>query len=562
MTPRLARLPCLVRRAGRGGLVGIALLVPGGLVAIDPGAARADVYQVFSCSQPDGRPAPTDGWVAGSVGDVGPYSGDSDTCAQGGALGAVASARVQQNAYAGPEWVFSAPGGERIAGGTLTATFTSPQGQAWLGSPTAAYDPADVLGNCQYNLPCGAAGSLTGVFPIVHTGGSNIYAVAVCVGSYEGALTCPAGSGVDASVSIRAADIALTVSSTPSASAVGGSLTGGEVLDGPQDIQITASDNGPGIYQALFQIDGTTVQRQVIDPDGGRCREVGQTSNGTPAFLYLQPCLTQVNAQDISFDPSTVSDGPHQLRVLVSDAAGDTTTILDRPVVIDNNGAYSTLLARGQCNGITCDDHAQLIAATSPPAGFTRHLARSGVSLTGRLVDHTGTPITAAQVQLLEQPAYAGAVMKEIASATSGPDGAWSFKVPKGPSRLLRVAYFSHLKDAGPAAQLDYRERVYGAISMRAAHRVHLGAEVVFHGRLAGGYIPYPGQQVQMEIYYHRRWRTIEVLPTNRHGRFAYRYIFTLGPGTTYAFRAVVLANPAYPFLAAATQPVKIKVLR
>ncbi len=561
MTPRPAQLRHQVKCVGRAGLFALALLAPGAPAAVSPVVARADIYHVFSCAQPDGRPAPVDGWVAGSVGDMGPYSGDSNTCAQGGALSAVTSAQAQQNAYAGPEWVFSAPAGERIAGGTLTGTLTSPQGQAWLGSPTAAYDSADVLGNCQYNLPCGAAGSLTGVFPITHTGGSNIYAVAVCVGPYEGALTCPAAGGVDAAVSITAADIALTVSSTPSASAVGGSLTGGEVLDGPQDIQITASDNGPGIYQALFQIDGVTVRRQVIDSDGGRCREVGQTSDGTPAFLYLQPCLTQVSAQDVSFDPSTVSDGPHRLRVLVSDAAGDTTTILDRQVVIDNNGAYSTLLARGECNGITCDDHARLIAAAGQPMRFTRRLARSGVSLAGRLVDHAGTPITGAQVQLLEQPACAGAAMRQTASAGTGPDGAWSFTVPKGPSRLLRVAYFSHLKDAAPAARLDYRERVYAAVSMRAARRVRLGATVVFRGRLAGGYVPYPGQQVQIEIYYQRRWRTIEVLPTNRRGRFAYRYIFTLGPGASYTFRAVALSNPAYPFLAAASRPVKVKVI-
>jgi hypothetical protein len=548
------------RHDRRAGLVVVVLLLACGAGVVAPVAAQADIYQVFSCSQPDGQPAPVDGWASGLVGDVGPYSGDSDTCAEGGSLSAVASSQAPQNAYTGPEWVFSALAGETIAGGTLTATLTSPQGQAWLGSPNSTYDSADVLVNCEYNLPCGAAGSLAGIYPITHTGGVSIYAIAMCVGPYEGALTCPANGGVDAAVSIKAADIALTVSTTPSASTVGGSLMSNEVLDGPQDIQITASDNGPGVYQALFQIDGVTVQRQVINADGGRCHEVGQTSDGTPAFLYLQPCLTQVNAADVSFEPSTVSNGPHQLRVLVSDAADDTTTILDKQVVIDNNGAYTTLLARGQCNGSTCDDHAQL-TATMPPATFTRRFARSALSLTGRLVDHTGAPITGAEIQLLEQPTYTGAMLKEIASVSTSQNGEWSFKVPKGPSRLLRVAYFSHLKDSVPAAQLDYNERVYAAVSMRAPRKARLGATIVFRGRLAGGYIPYPDKDVAIEIYYRGRWRTIEVLSTNRHGQFAYRYIFTLDPAS-YAFRAIVLNNPAYPFLAAASRPARVKVHR
>jgi hypothetical protein len=78
---------------------------------------------------------------------------------------------------------------------------------------------------------------------------------------------------------------------------------------------------------------------------------------------------------------------------------------------------------------------------------------------------------------------------------------------------------------------------------------VRLGHAVVFEGRLLGGYIPSGGEPVQMEIYYRRHWRTIEVIHTNLHGRFAYRYIFTLGPGVSYAFRAVAQSNAAYPFL-------------
>ena len=172
-------------------------------------SAQAGTWTLVSCTQPDGQPAPTEGWSTSATGALGPYSGDSNTCAQGGELSAVTSGEAPQGAYEGPEWVFTAPEGSTIAGGTITATLTSPHGQAWLGTPSASYDAADVLANCQYNLVCGQEGTLSGAFPITHLGGSNLYAVAVCVGPYEGATSCPAAGGIDAGAYVSSTAIAL-----------------------------------------------------------------------------------------------------------------------------------------------------------------------------------------------------------------------------------------------------------------------------------------------------------------------------------------------------------------
>jgi hypothetical protein len=552
------------RRRSRGvrwlTLAGILLALTLTATQAVPAPAVAGIYHVYSCAQPNGKPAPTDGWSTSSLGGVGADSGDSDTCAQGGSLTAVVGAQAEQSAYTGPQWVFSTPPDTAIAGGTLTATLTSPQGQAWLGSPSSAYVAADVIVNCQFNEPCGAAGVFTGAFPILNPGGSNIYATAVCVGPYDGATTCPPGSGVDAEVSVSAANIELESDAAPSASAVGGSLLANQILDGTQNVLITASDPGPGVYEAIFQIDGHTVESPVIDTNDGRCENAGGTDDGTAAFLYVQPCPPQVNSVEVPFNPTSVSNGPHELKVLVSDAAGNTTTILDRQVIIDNNGEYTTLLARGACNGTSCDEHARLLASSRQPATFTRHFGHSAVTLTGRLLDHTGAPITGAQVKLFEQAHDAGAPMQEAGTVSTDATGAWEFKVPDGPSRLLRVAYFSHLKDSTPAAQLDYHERVYAAVAMHARRGVRLGEPVVFRGQLVGGWIPYAGEEVQIEIFYDGRWRTIEVLHTDAHGRFAYRYIFATGIGSFYRFRASVSYGIAYPFLGSSSPPVKVMV--
>jgi len=543
------------------------MLAAGATVTICAASALAGSYHVYSCAQPDNQRAPTDGW-SGQV--TGPLIKAVNSCANGGALLADIDGGPPQPVGATVSWIFSAPWFDSIRAAILWRSYlsrgsgASAQTAAYMAAPNSSLDSLDSFDICT-TPQCGYAGSANGprfapanrvVVPSANlNGATHIYMNAACTGT-PGA-SCPEGSTVQAR--LFAADVTLAVSTTPSASAVGGSLLANDTLNGPQDIQVTASDNGPGIYQTIFQIDGSTVARQVIDANEGRCQDVGQTSDGDAAFLYLQPCPTQVNAADVSFDPSAVSDGPHQLRVLVSDAAGDPTTIFDRPVVIDNNGAYTTLLARGACNGTSCDDHARLIATSKQRGSFTRRLRRSGLTLSGRLVDHTGAPVTGAQVQLLEQPNEQGAAIKEIASVSTDASGAWAFKVPAGPSRLLRAAYYSHLKDPAPAARLDYHEQVDAALTMRAPSRIRVGRALVFYGQLAGGHVPRQGEPVQIEILYAGRWRTIEVLHTDSHGRFAYRYVFSIGGGS-YLFRAVALANVGYPFLAAASRPVRVKV--
>jgi hypothetical protein len=550
-------------------------LVAGATITIAAASAVAGSYHVYSCVQPDGRPAPTDGW-SGSI--TGPFMNLMNDCSSGGELVAEIDSQVAQPVGATATWTFSAPWFASIRAATLWRAYLNLDGgeNPWIvdyiAAPNNVYDATDAFDVCASRecrfrgYPPGTASRFApGNRVVVPIGNLNeathIYMDTACAGS-PGA-SCPAmpapNDGYMTRARLLAADVMLAVSTTPSASAVGGSLLTNDTLNGPQDIQVTASDNGPGVYQTIFQIDGNTVERQVIDPNEGRCQDVGQTNDGDAAFLYLQPCPIQVNAADVSFDPSPISDGPHQLRVLVSDAAGGTTTILNHPVIVDNNGAYTTLLARGACNGMSCDDHARLIATSKQRTSFTRHLSRSELTLTGRLVDHTGAPITGAQVQLLYRASEAGASMRQVGSVSTDQSGAWAFKVPDGPSRLLRVAYFSHMKDATPAAQLDYHERVDAAVSMRVPGRVRVGRALVFYGQLAGGYVPRQGEPVQMEIFYAGRWRTIEVLNTNRHGRWAYRYVFSIGGGS-YLFRAVALANVGYPFLAAGSRPVRVKV--
>src|SRR5208283_4426055 len=89
----------------------------------------------------------------------------------------------------------------------------------------------------------------------------------------------------------------------------------------------------------------------------GRCRNVGQTTDGLAAFLFVQPCPASVST-DVGFDTTAVSDGEHHLVVSVIDAAGNAATVLDRNLTVDNPLPPSGSL--GVPNGVHASASAQL----------------------------------------------------------------------------------------------------------------------------------------------------------------------------------------------------------
>ncbi len=254
----------------------------------------------------------------------------------------------------------------------------------------------------------------------------------------------------------------------------------------------------------------------------------------------------------------------HDLTVEVEDVAGNTTTVVNRQITIEN-AVPSVVITppappeRGPCNGTPCDEAAKLVATAGEGKTFARALGHSPVTLSGRLTSPTGAPIKDAQVKLLQQIAGSAAVT-QIASTTTSANGSWSLKASPGASRLLQVAFYSHTLDTIPASTLDFHESVQGAVSMHALHRAWLGHALVFTGQLSGGYVPAGGESVQVEIFYGGRWRTIEVLPTNSKGRWSYKYVFTLGVGASYLFRVVTVPNGAYPYTSSHSKPVRVTV--
>jgi hypothetical protein len=526
-----------------------------------PVSANATVWENVTCSF-NGHVASTEGWSPRFHGTPSSGASETNTCSTpGGALTASDQSRGEmQTNGSGAEWVYTAPKGEPIAGGAVTIAAYGGYGQAWLSMPEVVAGEGSTLVSCFYSVSC----SQNGEVPITKHGADQLSAGAACVGNPE-TNECRQTGGLDAEVSVSSAKILLSDNSRPTATEVAGSILEG-AASGTASLRFVAGDSeGPGVYGVVVKVDGNPVYGGTPNVNGGKCVPVGTAPEGSRQFEATQPCPQSVPVS-VQVQTGGFGNGQHTLTIEAEDAAGVSAVVYSAPITIENQPspsqpAASTLPAeRGPCNGTPCDEAAKLLAAGQPPT-FARALGHSAITVTGRLTSPTGTPIKDAQVKLLQQIVGSAAVT-QIASTKTGANGSWSLKAPAGASRLLQIVFYSHTLDTIPASVLDFHENVQGAVSMHAPHRAWIGHALVFSGQLHGGYVPASGESVQMEIFYGGRWRTIEVLPTNSKGQWSYKYVFTLGVGASYLFRAVTVPNGAYPFMSSHSKPVRVTVKR
>jgi hypothetical protein len=519
-------------------------------------SALAGKYDVYSCRTPSGESAPADGW---SGSETGAESFAEDTCAQpGGALVAALGDQTTHVANADrATWAFESPAVERLAGATLWRagylsgrTGENATYQFWFAGPT----DTDVFGECLFVEHCSGLGE-----PGQPLSTANQLAVpAANLGSQLSVnVSCATGlpkaecqdgerdaNDYAAVVYLYAADLTLEQSSGPSASDVSGELASAPTVSGTSDVAFSASDPGSGVYEAVFSVDGRVVQSTVVDENGGRCRNVGQTTDGLAAFLYVQPCPASVSA-DVGFDTTRVANGEHHLVVSVIDAAGNAATVLDRNVTIDNASPP------GGPNGTNASPSAALAVAWKATRG--ERLASGfgrAQTIVGRLTGAGGVPIGAAQVNVTSTPGYAGARTAAMASVRTDADGRFALRLPAdSSSRTLRFEYSDDL-DSPPVVTKVLTLSVRAGVSLSIAPRTaSVGSSVHFSGRLRGGPIPKGGKLLVLEARSPGgAWLEFDVIRSDARGRFHASYRFKFPGPADYQFRLLCEAEADYPF--------------
>ncbi len=571
----------LMRAAVVAGIVWIALL---GATACS--IAWAGAYHVFGCRMPDGLVAPVDGW-SGSVSLSEIIDHVEDSCAtSGGLVAALRSGHAHPANTDLATWSFNAPSGETLQAATLwRAGDTAGGGNSndsylfWLtgvansGENTALFAMCDAFKGCheEGNLqdPLAANNRVEVPAKALH---SPYLSLNASCGSVVAGSECASSpgdvNGYATSVELFAADLVLDQESSPTVQEVAGSLAEAPTVSGTADVAFTATDPGSGVYQAVFQVDGTTVSSTVLDADGGRCHDAGQTTDGLPAFLYTQPCRPSLS-EDVPLDTTLLSNGPHHLVVSVMDAAGNATPVVDRQITVANGHTPPTSAgsasppSRGAANGSEASEQA-LLTATWKGARGTHVTSPFGAAhaVQGRLTGEGARAIAGAQIDVSLLPAAAGARPLALPAARTGLDGRFALALPRTvPGGALRLGYRSHLGDTLPVATRTLTLSVRAGLRLRIAPTVSaVGHTIRFTGRLRGGPLPPGGKQLVLEARSPGgRWIEFNVIRSDSRGGFHAGYRFRFPGPASYSFRAVSNQEADYPYLAGASNIVGVR---
>jgi hypothetical protein len=347
-------------------------------------------------------------------------------------------------------------------------------------------------------------------------------------------------------------EISLNAAHDPQASDISGPLVTESPLRSTESITFSATDEGPGLAYVKLLVDGVVGQSQIIDANGGHCVPV--SGHDAYTWAYQVPCKTSVGGRTYSLNTALLPNGLHHVQVIIEDAAGNQSEVLNRTVAIENPGVGSlgalpgpgsSVLLAGAPNGSNASESAALELGL--PRSISRPFGRRALRLPGRLLNSHGEPIGGATLDVIEQVA-GGSGSQVIAHATTGADGSFIASVPAGPSRLIDVAYRAFTGASSYAAQARIQESVRAGVQLSVSpHRTRSEGTITLSGQVDGP-IPRQGVVVDLLVHYRGRWEPFRTPRTNSHGRFRVRYQFEGGVGR-FPFRALAFGGQSgFPF--------------
>jgi hypothetical protein len=528
--------------------------------------ASAGSWMEVSCVNPSQSAAPSEGWSS-FQGGAGFGSNNGTGCAPGSPMYAILSTGAAVGVGANETLQYTPPGGSTLIGGSIDVSLYADgfgfnaSGTAVAYSPAFAYDGSDVFFQCAAGLtPCSpGSNDFSGVLGIPSGRGGGLYLSAGCGGAAGQACNEGGSEGAWSLVRLWWANLLLSNTATPSASGFGGTLLGANA-SGTQDLTFTAADpGGPGVYVVVAQIDGKTVYAGTPDNNGGECASVG-ASGSALMFDYSQPCRASESV-DLPINTSSLPDGQHTLKVIVEDAAQNSSVVYDGAISTHNAPANSSLgtlpgpgthatssalSGAGTPNGAGASDQAQLRLGL--PRAITRSYSHRALRVTGRLLDAQGHAISGATLDVSQQITGVAAG-KLIGHAKTANNGTFAVAVPGGPSRTVAVAYRAFSAEGAYAAQAKVQESVAAGVRLSVdPRRTSPTGTITLSGRVLGA-VPSQGVVVELLVHYRGRWEPFRDPRTDSRGRFQVVYQFQGGLGH-FPFRALAFGGQVgFPFV-------------
>lgn len=193
----------------------------------------------------------------------------------------------------------------------------------------------------------------------------------------------------------------------------------------------------------------------------------------------------------------------------------------------------------------------------------TTRRVRHGASTTidGWLGTTQGNALGGQRVRILTAPDNGDGGFAQAAVAITGPDGAWTARVPPGPSRIVQAVY-DGTAAVEPSSSAPAEIVVPASVAMQITpHQTHWGGKITISGRLRGGYIPPAGELVVLWIGWPGGSTEIGHLYAGRDGRFRSTYTFLRGNGVErYRLWAATATETDYPYATARSRRTGVTV--
>jgi hypothetical protein len=573
------------REAGRHrrAWVAVALFLGLGL-ALPCSSAAADSYHDFLCEIPygpsAGSPAPTEDV---SFTTVGGFSEGGSTCesANGEMMTRMDGGVAHSASGEGETARFTAPSGLSISGFTLWRYEQIGNTQSY-GPPVASIEYGNASSNkavdaCAWINGCSTNGSRSERLSNEknRVSASNLGAMtyiqwfSVCA---DTGGSCP--TGPDTEEDVYAADIDLVDETPPTVSNVSGPLVSGATLTGKQAVSFNASDGQSGVYGGSLVVDGDTAVSQILNTNDGACESLNLTTDGQRSFDHAKPCEGSLSAS-LSLNTSQLTAGQHSIELIVEDAAGNQTIAYDGTITVGGSpsltpsgsstgfatvtavtpqiGPGSPAVLRGPANGVNASDQATLTARWRSTAKALRTSSYGAADrITGRLTAPGGVPISDAELDVFQTPAYVGAKAVRLATVGTGATGDWTLALPRGvSSSTLRFEYRSHQNDTIPVTTVTLTLRVHAGIALKIAPRISsVGHRIFFGGVVHGTPIPEAGKQLVLEARSGGgEWIQFDTIRTDAKGRYHASYRFKFPGPVTYQFRVLSRYEAGFPYL-------------
>ena len=541
----------------------IALLMTAAAVVV-PAAASAAPWMRVSCQNPDGSPAPSEGWSGGAVGNVSLGSTNNTNCAPGAPMYAALAMPAPAADGSSEYLAYTPPAGSTLVGGSLLVGLQA-NGYGFRAAATAAmftpayvYDASNVFLQCVAILAACQNGlsEYYGVVTIPANRGGSLYLGAGCDGQLPQHVCNTGGSrGVWSSVAVGWANLLLSSDAQPTGADFRGSLLD-TAAHGTANLAFTAGDPGPGVYKVAVTIGTKEVYNATPNTNSGKCVPVGTDSaSGALMFSHQQPCPPS-QTLDIPVRTTTFVDGAYELKVTVTNAAQNVSTVLRRTITINNRTTIST-------NGTSSVD---VVEADAPPGaapvyalvldaatqallrGVRSPFAKSGLSLSGTLRNSAGVPAPGVPVRLIAQNAGESAPAV-VATTTSDAAGHWVLNAPPGPSRKLTIVYGTQPPTPEGGVTISQSVKPKLTLRVRALGRARLR----FTGRLGIAPLGTPRPLVVIQARNGRRWQAVgSAVRVTPSGRFTLTFQGKRAKapkgivGGSFAFRAVAPSTPSF----------------